>query len=569
MSRFKEYSGSEADAISLQDPASLRRLEEIPTLLMYEVGVGGPNARIVRHGRLRDIVRRGNEITFTFEPDPQRAFLNRGVILEFADQLGMHSFEQHRTHWAIKDGELPPGLLDSAVPDRPQRTVAEVAAEYLRAKQEGSRREVRELKVELETFPPSLEKALSLLPARVLQHPTPELYPILGVSPNTPEARTALEAVLARDAAREGLPSDWPYSLGWFLDLYGSPTESAILAQAVEACAQHLLGLGAEGGVAPPPVEEVAMALWRCGRSPLLVGELRREIGVLTGRLARRQAPEGFWSDVGDEGVQTPSIRGTALATVALQRLGDDRHHDSIRRAVTWLIGQRRAEDGALARRAGDDEADVIATIFALEAIRRSDLSNEVPHVLATGEAWLVAGQTVFGGWSAEPWPDDLVTATVLEYLDRRGAMLPQVDGFLLMARDFFRKAEEFRLEGGANNRRLAAIATVHAVEMFLYGLFEKRDDLALSAFRENGTETLGPRDALKALQDSLQRLGILPHPRRLQYRDQLSSLIGKRDGIIHRAHEISASELDAGMRHARRFIEHYGASLLNLDLLQ
>jgi len=78
--------------------------------------------------------------------------------------------------------------------------------------------------------------------------------------------------------------------------------------------------------------------------------------------------------------------------------------------------------------------------------------------------------------------------------------MLPQVDGFLPMARDFFRKAEELRLEGGANNRRLAAIATVHAVEMFLYGLFERREDLALSAFRDNGTDTLGLRDALRAL---------------------------------------------------------------------
>ncbi len=36
---------------------------------MYEVGVGGPHAWIVRHGRLHDVVRRGQELTFSFEPD--------------------------------------------------------------------------------------------------------------------------------------------------------------------------------------------------------------------------------------------------------------------------------------------------------------------------------------------------------------------------------------------------------------------------------------------------------------------------------------------------------------------
>lgn len=151
----------------------------------------------------------------------------------------------------------------------------------------------------------------------------------------------------------------------------------------------------------------------------------------------------------------------------------------------------------------------------------------------------------------------------------RRAEILPQVDGFLLMARDFFRKAEDLQLEGGANNRRLAAIATVHAVEMFLYGVFDRREDLALSAFKENGTETLGPREALRTLQEALQRTGVLIAPQRLPHRDNLSALIGRRDGIIHRAHEISTAELDEGIRQARRFITRFGRELLKLDLLQ
>lgn len=565
--RFKEYSGVEAEAIDIARPETLRQLENVPTLLMYEVSAGGPNARVVRHGRLRNIVRRGGDLTFTFEPDPVRAYLDRALFLGFADQLGMQRFEQHRTHWAIKDGELPPGLLDGATAERRRRTVGVVAAEYVEARREGIPRKIRELEEELAQFPPSLEKALSLLPARLLEQPTPELYPILGVEPGTSEGRNAVVAVLARDADEQDLPKDWSYSLAWFLGLYGSPTEAARLDAVVETCAEHMIALGAGGDGAAGSVEDVGYALWRSARSPQLVGRLRREIAVLTDRLVRSQDGNGFWI-CGREGGSVPGVRATALATVALQRLGDDRYHDAIKKAVAWLIAQILLESGASPRVAGDNNADIIATTLTMEAIRRSDLFEEVPHVLAAGDAWLVAGQTVLGGWQADPWSENFVAGLVLEYLARRREMLAQVDGFLLMARDFFRKAEELRLDGGANNRRLAAVATVHAVEMFLYGLFKEREDLALSAFRENG-ETLGPREALRVLQEALQRIGELVAPQRLPHRDDLSSLIGRRDGIIHRAHEISEAELADGIRHARRFIERFAKSLLDLNLLQ
>ena len=53
--RFKEYSGSDADAISLAAPRSLDVLENLPALLMYELHSEGPNPRLVRHARLRNI----------------------------------------------------------------------------------------------------------------------------------------------------------------------------------------------------------------------------------------------------------------------------------------------------------------------------------------------------------------------------------------------------------------------------------------------------------------------------------------------------------------------------------
>jgi hypothetical protein len=308
----------------------------------------------------------------------------------------------------------------------------------------------------------------------------------------------------------------------------------------------------------------IATTLWRCARSPILSQQLRRRYTLLIDQVARRQTEYGGWEDA--DGYV--SERATALATVTLQRLGDDKHRSNIAEALRFLLEQLIA-DGTLSARHDDENGDVVATTFGLEALRRSALGDDIPHVLARGEAWLLSAQTDLGAWQSAGWDDDAVTLLVLDYLDQRGAMLPQVDGFLLMARDFFRKAEELRIEGGANDRRLAAIASVHAVEMFLYGLFERREDLGLSVYRDNGVETLGLRDALGELQVALRRLGVLTVSGRLRYRDQLSSLASRRDGIIHRAYEISSNELDAGMQAARRFIEQYGAQLLNLDLLQ
>jgi hypothetical protein len=281
--------------------------------------------------------------------------------------------------------------------------------------------------------------------------------------------------------------------------------------------------------------------------------------------LASRQHTDGFWADR-QRGVA--QVRGTAMATLGLQRLGDDKRHEVVRRAVLSLCAHR-LESGALPRVAGQQNGDVLATALGMEAMRRSSMADELLHILTAGDEWLISAQTGLGVWQAQPFRDDFVTAVVLEYLDGRPSVLPQVDGFFLMARELFRRAEEFQSEGGINNRRLGAIATVHAIEMFLYGVFEARDDLGLSAYRNNGVDTLGPREALGAFQEALQRHNLLSSTRHLSFRDQLQSLISRRDNIIHRAHEVSADELKTGMAAARKFIGKYGAELVSLDLLQ
>lgn len=565
--RFKEYSGSEADPISIAQPETLRRLQEVPALLMYEVGADGPNPKLVRHGRIRNIVRRGSELTFEFAPDPERGYLTLGTVLGFADALGMHRFEQHRTHWAVKDGDLPPDLLALAVADPPQRTLAIIAQEYADARGQGRLLKRRiELKRELAALPKSREKTIEILRVRSRERVIPEAFQYFGVQAETEEARAAIASVLKHNDTPD-LPEDWPFTLAIFLDAFGSPTEAAARDDAIQQCREHVVRLTADGDAEQqlwPTIETLACTLWRCARSPLLALQLRRRYSLLLDQLARRQTQAGSWNEAGGK----VSVRATAMATVALQRLGDDKHRERVANAVRALL-KEPLKDGAWPILRNAEDGDVAATTFALEALRRSGIANEIPHVLTAGDAWLMHAQGELGTWQADGWDEDAATTLVLDYLERRSGMLAQVDGFLLMARDFFRKAEEFRLDGGANDRRLAAIATVHAVEMFLYGLFERRPDLNVSAYRRDGKETVGLREGLGLLQQAMRGVGMLTAPQHLAHRDALRSLASRRDGIIHRAHEISAEELDRGMRAARGFIDRYGAELVRLDLLQ
>lgn len=566
--RFKEYSDAIADEIDLSQPKTLRRVEEVPTLLMYELGAEGKNVGIVQHGRVSNIRRVGRDVVFDFELDSERAYFHRREVLRHAEALRIEQFERYRTHWAIKDADLPEDLVATGVAEIERRSVASVAADYIEALRENFARECHELRKEIEAIPPSIEKARSLLPTIVLEDPFPELYSMLDISPRTDEGRSAVELVLVHyNANKEKLHER---DLSWlsFFHKYGSLTEDGALEEITNRNSERLRELSARARGDDIDVNEIGQTLWRCARSRESLIDLRPEVTVLMEILYLNQDPEGYWVEV-DGDTERKAVRTTALGTVALQRLGDDRYHRDIHNAIVWLVTQMHTETGALPRYEDEEKADLVATVLTMEAIRRSDKAEDLQHVLRKGDAWIIAQQNTMGRWHTDGWQDAETTHLALNYLIRRNEILPQVDGFLLMARDFFRKAEELRFEGGANNHRLSAISVVHAVEMFLYGLFERREDLGLSAYRDNGVETLGPREALRNLQDALRRMGHLGENQILPRRDQLSSLISKRDGIIHRAHEISDAELDEGIRQARGFIEKIGEDLLDLKLLE
>ena len=111
--RFKEHSGSESDRIVADDPTSLRELEGIPTLLLYERGTEGPTSDLVRFGSLQEVRLVNRELQFRFS---EEGVFPLAAIKEFAQRIALSQWEWGRTHWAIKDGGIPIALLQRLQP---------------------------------------------------------------------------------------------------------------------------------------------------------------------------------------------------------------------------------------------------------------------------------------------------------------------------------------------------------------------------------------------------------------------------------------------------------------------
>jgi hypothetical protein len=476
--------------------------------------------------------------------------LSRSAIQEFGTELQMNRFEDYRTHWAVKDGQIPQSLIERGLPTPPVRDIVVVSTEYAEALTLNNTARADALKEEIKSFPPSTEKAREFLRRSWMQQSAFEGLLHLAISRQY--GRQLVQHIL-QTGQFEQLKATRPFSLLWLFERFSSPVEKVHIDPLVETCQAVLQNL------LQPQVEisESQVApVWLSLRSHSLTLRLRRLLNTLVDRFSVRQSPEGFWSSSG-----IPSVRLTAMTAVLQQRLGNDSHRDGSRRAVIWLCRSLSFEPL--------QQTDVVAAALTLEAVRRSGMLSDLQHITEAGDAWLLSKLQPLGEWVAQDWVSIDVVTLALDYFSQSATMLEQVDGFLLMARDFFRKAQELAYDGGVNNRRLATIAAVHAMEMFLYGIFERREDLGVSAYVDRGDQTLGPRESLGALQRALQAAGLLPENRQLRYRDQLSGLVGQRDMIIHRAGEITTDELERGMRATKEFIMHYGNDLMQLDLLQ
>jgi hypothetical protein len=111
--RFLEHSGDESESISVAKPETLRALERVQSLLLYENGVRSPGSEFIRVGQMRDIRAGGGQVTFRF------AETGRIPASKFEDlrhRLQIGDWEMNRTHWAVKDGEIPQDVFVEMIP---------------------------------------------------------------------------------------------------------------------------------------------------------------------------------------------------------------------------------------------------------------------------------------------------------------------------------------------------------------------------------------------------------------------------------------------------------------------
>jgi len=111
--RFKEYSGGpEADQIDLAKPATMRRLEGIPTLLFYEACAEGAAAKNVRFGTVSAVHHSKGEVVFRFT---EKGRFARAVLDELP--AGSTSVAMRSTgRMAIKEGGIPSAMLSRLRP---------------------------------------------------------------------------------------------------------------------------------------------------------------------------------------------------------------------------------------------------------------------------------------------------------------------------------------------------------------------------------------------------------------------------------------------------------------------
>ena len=571
--RFGEYNADATKSLhfplSLDNAETIRTLESLPTLLVYESAIDGENAHLVRHGTITGLHRDGRDLVFQFTLDPEHGYFPRSSLQEFSSELDIHRFEHYRTHWSVKEGDIPDALLAQASPKPPARNVPLVYAAYREAVFAGENRQSTALTAELASFPPSEEKAIEYLRTAMKEEVYLPAYALLGLRPKSPEARTAIEslqdaAVLVTDPYPEIGHGSHPFLIAPFYASFGAPTEHSRRDEAIEECTAIVSELESKYRTEQEGLRSIAYVLWQAGRHAALAERLRRRLNDLIDRIMQDRTAAGLWSAKQGE----VDLLATAMVTVGMQRLGDDKHRTALGQTIESLCEQQHP-DGSLPAVSDDRNGSVLTTMLVIEGVQRSGYSESLSHIIERGEAWIMQQQRPTGEWWSEGWNSLSVTTNVLDYFEHRSAMLPQVDGFFLMARDFFKKAVDLRVEGGANNRRLAAIAAVHSLEMFLYGLFDASPDLGVSAYRDKGDETLGPREAIRALQDALRQTGDLGKQQTLSRRDQLSGLIRERDNIIHHASEITEEELSRGLKSVGAFIQKYGTDLIGLDILQ
>ena len=116
LDRFGEFSEEAWAAVAKGATDRLARLNGVDALLLYESEIPGPHGDVVRVGHTMGVRAEQGVVTFDFV---ETAKVHRDQVAAMKYDLDLRDFEFVRTHWAIKDADLPGRLLVGGTPTLP------------------------------------------------------------------------------------------------------------------------------------------------------------------------------------------------------------------------------------------------------------------------------------------------------------------------------------------------------------------------------------------------------------------------------------------------------------------
>lgn len=314
-----------------------------------------------------------------------------------------------------------------------------------------------------------------------------------------------------------------------------------------------------------PHLASTAMRLWLLGRAVTLRFLLSDPASNFIRFAAQWQEPSGAWLQ-GKKGGEVADPWTTALIVHAMCRWRRGAHQAAIARAADWLLHNTNSDGGWRAASGhGTGSMHVVATIVALDALRRGSVPADHPVIRAAEDA-LLAAQHSSGLWIEQGFPEDLLTVIALEYFRSRAHRGALSNRYLRSANLLLDSAGQMALTGDKADEQLACIAAYHGLEHFLYGLMllHGEEDAIYAA---GGQQTVGLRQALSPFEQLAQQAGWLEAGKRLPYRQQLSDLAALRDSFIHRAGEIPRDEMEGHIRVVQRFVAAFDVQALGFPL--
>src|SRR6185437_11053778 len=103
----REYTDSGITAVygELNEPA-VSELKRLPCIFAYE----SSNSLAPKFGLIRDIAKRRDQVRIEYEVQLIDPFLSADDLQQLAFELDIAKWELNRTHWAVKDVNLPKEL---------------------------------------------------------------------------------------------------------------------------------------------------------------------------------------------------------------------------------------------------------------------------------------------------------------------------------------------------------------------------------------------------------------------------------------------------------------------------